>query len=91
MYPFLFAAFMTGSIYLLHSWGQCKQKRHVYLILYIGLVAIDFIFDHTFHAVQEEYNLKTHLLKQEEHEKKEEKKKLTRREIHEQFLAVCRE
>lgn len=79
---------MTLSIYLMHSFSKQKYKWYYYLIMFCGLLAIEYIVNYTYRLHATEYNLRSHLLMQETNDKRE-KKSLTRKEAHEKHRASC--
>jgi hypothetical protein len=85
MYPLILSAIMTSSIYLLHALTHRKQKYYVYIILFIGLAAVDYFIDYTWKANACE--LRTHMLirSQADHHKKTK----TRLEVHQDYLKKC--
>lgn len=86
MYPFVLAAIMTSTVYLLHSFGNCRKKPYIYIILFFCLAAVDFVVDYAWRADASE--LRAHFLAQSEVDKKKKSKK-SRREIHEDYLNKC--
>lgn len=44
MYPFFYASFMTGVVYLLDLQSKCKRPFYKYIALFFLLMGINFLF-----------------------------------------------